>query len=382
MADLRTGARMFGMAARLRLLRLIGRGADPYSDTPPGLALCPSDRHFADYAEAPLRLRYDASVGAAAWQRAAREKLAEISGYAVRRARPEEVARLEHPLAGGGRRLAVYLRVRDGLDIPINILFPSARSADPLPVMICLQGTNSGAHLSWGEVRFPADIGKAERTHDIARQAASRGYLAVVVEQACFGERAERRIVPRSAAPCVDATMHAILLGRSLLGERCSDVSSVIDWLAAERSALGIDPSRIHVMGHSAGGSTALFAAALDERISAAIASGCVGYVRDTIGRRRDDQGQNVIPGILRWMELDDVVALVAPRTLLCAAGTGDPIWPAQGSEAVVAKAATVFRELGAEGRLRLVTHAGGHAFRPDLVWPEFTAMQGADIQA
>jgi dienelactone hydrolase len=382
MADFWTELRVLGMAARLRVLRLAGRKVDPFPDTPPGLALSPSDRHFADYAEAPLRLKYDGSVGAVAWQRAAREKLIEISGFAVRRPVPEAVARREYTLAGGGQRLAVYLRVRDGLDIPINILFPTVETAEPLPVMICLQGTNSGAHLSWGDVRFPADIGKAERTHDIARQAASRGYLAVVVEQACFGERVERRIVPRSAAPCVDATMHAILLGRSLLGERCSDVSSVIDWLAAERAALGIDPSRIHVMGHSAGGSSALFAAALDDRISAVIASGCVGYIRDTIGRRRDDQGQNVIPGILCWMELDDVIRLVAPRAFLCAAGAEDPIWPAHGAEGVVAGSLDVFRELGAENKLRLVTHGGGHAFRPDIVWREFTDLLNADIRA
>lgn len=366
------------MAVRLRLMRAFGRSVDPFVDTPPGLALSPSDRHFADYADAPMRLRYDASAGAKAWQRAAREKLVEISGFMAERPVPTAVVHREHLLPGGGRRRAVYLRVRAGLDIPVNILHPAASAAGPVPVMICLQGTNSGAHLSWGEVRFPADIEKAERTHDIARQAASRGYLAVVIEQSCFGERSELKIRPRSAAPCVDATMHAILLGRSLLGERCSDVSSVIDWLVAERSALGLDPSRIHVMGHSAGGSSALFAAAMDDRISAVLASGCVGFVRDTIARRRDDQGQNVIPGFLRWMELDDVLGLVAPRALLCVSGTGDPIWPAHGAEAVVRGAAAVYRELGAERRLRLAIHGGGHELRPDVAWQAFAGLLDA----
>jgi hypothetical protein len=85
----------------------------------------------------------------------------------------------------------------------------------PRPIMICLQGTNTGAHLSWGDVRFPDDIDKKQRGYDVAVQAAKRGYLAVAIEQSCFGERSERQIVPRSAAPCIDATLHAMLLGRS-----------------------------------------------------------------------------------------------------------------------------------------------------------------------
>lgn len=367
--------RVFGMAARLRLLDMINRRPNPFAATPPGLALSPSARHFVDYDSAPLQLRYQPSANVVEWQRNARRKLIELTGYATERQAPTVSVQQQFPLTGGGQRRALYLRVRNGVDIPVNLIEPLGNPATPLPVMICLQGTNSGAHLSWGEVRFPADIEKAVRTHNIARQAAARGYLAVVIEQSCFGERTERQIQPRSQAPCVDATMHAILLGRSLLGERCTDVSSVIDWLLAEQKALNIDPRRIHIMGHSAGGSTALFSAAIDERIGATMASGCIGFVRDTIARRRDDQGQNVIPGLLQWLELSDVVGLIAPRPLLGLAGKTDPIWPASGAEAVMAHATTIYRQLNADAGLRLLTFGGGHEFRPEESWATFTAL-------
>lgn len=377
MAKRLPNARAAALALRRRAARWLGRARDPFADTPPGLALSPSARHFADYDTAPLVLRFAGKPGqdVAAWQGAARRKLAELAGYRREAGRPTTLHQAEFPLADGWTRRRVYLRARKGVDIPIHIVAPPG-ARRPAPVMLCLQGTNTGAHLSWGEVRFPADA--EMRGYDFAIQAAARGYLAVAIEQSCFGERAERAIVARSEAPCVDATMHALLLGRSLLGERCSDVAAVIDWIAAERTALGADPARIHVMGHSAGGSAALFAAALDERVGAALACGCLGFIRATIGRRRDNQGQNVIPGILNWMEMADVVGLVAPRPFATVAGESDPIWPAAGAAAVAAEARAIYAGLGAAERLRCVSAPGGHMFRPALSWEAFAAALAA----
>jgi dienelactone hydrolase len=358
------------LAAKRRAQRWLGRNADPFAGGPPGLALSPSARHFADYDAAALALRFAATKpkDAAAWQYRARAKLAELAGYERARTTPIIVHQEKKPLPDGGMRRAIYLRARPGVDIPVHLIAP-AGAGGPVPVMLCLQGTNTGAHLSWGEIRFPDDADKSARGYDFARQAAARGYLAVAIEQSCFGERAERQIDPASPVPCVDAAMHALLLGRSLMGERCSDVSAVIDWLAAERETLGVDSARIHAMGHSAGGSVALFAAALDPRIGAVLACGCLGFVRDTIGRRRDNQGQNVIPGILKWMEMADVLGLLAPRPFATVAGETDPIWPAAGAAAVVEEARAIYAAFGAAGRLVCTASPGGHMFRPDESW-------------
>jgi dienelactone hydrolase len=368
---------VLALAARRRLERLIGRERNAFADSPAGLALSPSARHFADYPNAPLALRFAGGrwPDAADWQRQARAKLAELCGYSRAQQAPEASHSQTFRLGNGFERRRLYLQARPGVDIPVHLIAGPAPQA-PRPVMICLQGTNTGAHLSWGEVRFPDDADKRQQGYDIATQAAARGYLAVAVEQSCFGERSERQIGPRSAAPCVDATMHAVLLGRSLAGERCSDVSAVIDWLIANHASLGIDPERIHVMGHSSGGTTAMFSAALDPRISAVLACGCVGFIRDTIGRRRDDNGQGVIPGILNWMEAADIVGLVAPRPFVTVAGDTDHIWPASGAEAVTAEARAVYVALGASQFLECVSAPGGHSFRPEVSWRTFLAVE------
>ena len=368
--------RVIAAALRRRAERLVGRERDYFSGTPPGLALSPSARHFADYETAPLALRFSAQDGdVSRWQTTARAKLAELSGYRRESSAPKVAHEFIFPLPGGLSRRTVYLHARTGVDIPVHLIgLPGKQQRRP--VMICLQGTNSGAHLSWGEARLPGDHALAG--YDFAIQAASRGYLAVAIEQNCFGERAERKIDPRSAAPCVDATMHSILLGRSLIGERGSDVSAVIDWLEVEHESLGIDVKNIHAMGHSSGGSVALFAAAMDTRIGAVLACGCIGYIRDTIGRRRDDQGQNVIPGILNWLEMADLVGLVAPRTFVTVAGETDHIWPAAGCAAVTDEAKVVFARCNAASRLLCVAEPGGHKFRPDASWRAFFSVVSA----
>jgi predicted dienelactone hydrolase len=168
--------------------------------------------------------------------------------------------------------------------------------------------------------------------------------------------------------------MHAILLGRSLIGERASDVSAVVNWLIAEHETLAINREQIRIMGHSSGGSVALMTAALDTRISAVLACGCIGFIRDTIARRRDDQGQNVIPGILNWLEMADIVGLVAPRPFATVAGTDDHIWPAAGAVAVVAQAKPIYERLGAAEHLCCIAEPGGHRFRPAVSWQALSA--------
>lgn len=363
------------VAAKRGIMKVLGRSRHAFDNVPTGLALSPSARHFADYDSAPLKLRYATGhwPDAAAWQESARAKLAELTGYAHAAAPPELVQEERFPLADGLSRRRVYLRAQRGLDIPVHIIAPTTMDA-PRPVMICLQGTTTGVHLCWGEVKFPDDIDKRRNGYDYATQAAKRGYIAIAIEQSCFGERTERQIRPRSPSPCIDATLHAMLLGRSLMGERCSDVSAVIDWLTAEHEALDVDPSRIHVMGHSSGGAVAMHAAALDLRIGAVLACGCLGFIRDTFGRRRDDLGQEVIPGILNWMEIADVVGLIAPRPFVTVAGQADHIWPASGATAVVAEAKKVYAALGAPEKIVCVAEPGGHTFRPVVSWRNFEA--------
>lgn len=364
------------LALKRRIRRNLGVPHDPYPSPPEGVHLSPSARHFHDYGAAPLRLSWQncESENATEWQGNARAKLVELSGYCKPEKIPEARHETTHKIANNLIRRSSYLRMGGGRDIPVHLIFDKSLTG-PLPVMICLQGTNSGIHLSWGEVRLPADVERIARGSPNALQAAARGYVAVAVEQSCFGERREHNIAKPSRDPCIDAANHALLLGRTLLGERVEDVSAVINWLYGGGHGLTLDFSRLHIMGNSSGGTTALYSGALDLRIQAALVGGSTGYLRETIGRRSDASGQNVIPNILNWLEMDDILALLAPRPVLLFSGKEDHIWPYAGTEAVADSARAVYRALGAPDRLRAVPAEGGHRYHPDVAWPAFETL-------
>ncbi len=369
---------MYALAVRRRLALLLKGDFDPYPAPPPAARLSPFEEHRAAYEDVPLALSWrNAGGDADDWQRRLRGKLGELSGYRRAAAVPTVLRRERAPAPGPGlRRERVYLRAWPAADIPIDLVWRDDL-AGPAPVMLCLQGTNAGAHLSWGEARMPPDPLKIAHL-DIARQAAAHGHVAVCIEQRAFGERRERALRPASADPCIDAALHSLLLGRTLLGDRAADVSAVIDWLEVASAELPAPKTaNIRAIGHSSGGSVALYAAALDVRISALVASGCVGPLRETIAVRRDSSGQNVIPGQLLWYETEDVLGLVAPRPLLVVSGQNDHIFPYAGAAKAVAAAGVVYAAMDADRQLKALATPGGHRFDPAAVWPAFRALMG-----
>ena len=371
MYPLKSWIRAYRVAFK-RKLALATRGVfDPYLPLPAKLRLSPSLDHFSAYRSAPLKLSRKKTGGdARAWQRKARAKLAELIGYAPADAAASVVHQSRGEISPRGlTRTTFYLRVGPERDVPVHLLRAAAPESSSLPVLIYLAGSTSGVHVGWGDVREPADALLLGIGADMARQATERGYAVACIEQACFGERLERNLSPRSPGRSIDAANHALLLGRTLVGERVMDVSAVVDWITSGGAGVDLDRDRVHIFGHSSGGATALHAAALDTRLSTVIVSGCVGYIRDTIAVRQTSEGETIVPGILNWLETDDIVALCAPRPFVAVSGRADHIFPFDGLQAVIESARLVYRELGAEAAVRAVPCEGPHRYYADATW-------------
>ena len=110
----------------------------------------------------------------------------------------------------------------------------------------------------------------------------------------------------------------AFLLGRTLTGYEVLKVQSAIDYLQANRTSL----RPLGIVGHGEGGRIALFSAALDERIDAALVSGAFGP-REQLWKEPADR--NVF-GLLREFGDAELAGLVAPRPLVIEHGT-DPAY-------------------------------------------------------
>lgn len=362
---------VYKAAAIGRLRKLLGKPDDPYAPLPEGAMLSPSIGIEASYEQMPRALAFDSDDGRdpAGWQQEARVKLADLTGYCVARDIPGiTTERPEETVGDGIVKRSFYLRIRPDTDLPVHLIYKRGL-AEPAPVFLHLAGSTSGVHLAWGGVRVPIDHQRVAIGADMARQAAARGYLAVAIEQIGHGERSERHLGQRSANRTIDAANHLLLTGRTLMGAGASDVSSAIDWLLDDACPLKAQRDKVFLFGHSAGGTLAQYAAALDTRIAGVLASGSVGPVRETIGRRGAGGGDGIVPGFLNWFDTEDMIALVAPRAFIGLSGDRDHIFPYSGVEKVVSAARPFFDRMGAGECVQAVSVKGPHQYHAEASW-------------
>jgi pimeloyl-ACP methyl ester carboxylesterase len=372
------GARfkVYRAAVAAKLRRLIAGRVDPYAPLPAGTRLSPSLGIAHALERAPTRLSWSkANVDEPlAWRDAARGKLVEITGYRTRREAPGIThAAPEVALGEGLIRRSLYLRVRPDTDLPVHLIHREG-AREPMPVFLHLAGSTSGVHLAWGDARVPIDHQRLAIGADMARQAARRGYLGVAIEQIGYGERGERFLRRPSADRTIDAANHLLLLGRTLMGDGATDVSHALDHILAPGHAPAVDPDRVFLFGHSAGGTLAQYAAALDDRITGVLASGSVGPLRETIAARGAAGGDGIVPGFLTWFDSADLVAMVAPRRFVGLSGTRDHIFPASGVAAVVEEARAYYDCLGVADRVHAAAVEGGHRYYADATWAAWDA--------
>jgi|ECHnycMinimDraft_1075156.scaffolds.fasta_scaffold00169_16 hypothetical protein len=82
-------------------------------------------------------------------------------------------------------------------------------------------------------------------------------------------------------------------------------------------------------MGFSEGGRRAAYLAAMDDRVRATVVSGYFSSLPTVIASWENLSKWdicNYVPGLLRYADLIDILALISPRPLLIQIGTQDPL--------------------------------------------------------
>lgn len=317
-----------------------------------------------------MRMRQDEDF--AAWQARARDRLTVLLGLPMERAEDEnfriEWTRDEDPACSEIRFLFTS---EPGVDVVCHLLLPRNVPRESLPLVICLQGHSKGMHISLGRPIYEGDEEKiTDGDRDFARQIAARGQAALAIEQRGFGERGG---TPEGPA-CLHPALQALLLGHTLIGERCWDVSRAIDTVAAHFPM--IDTSRVAVMGNSGGGTVSIYSAAVDTRIVAAMPSCAFCGYAASIGVRRHC-ACNYIPGIVREFDMGDLAGLIAPRPLVVVNGREDSLFPLDSAKEQMEIARAYYQAAGLPGNIEHVIGPEGHRFYAALAWPVFDRLTG-----
>ena len=316
-------------------------------------------RHSA----APLRLTFRARTKsqAAAWQRSLRTKLRELVGGFPEKREPLRAETLEIREFPNYKREKFIFESRPGVGVLGYLLTPTAERL-PMASVICLPGHGRGVDDIVG-IDPPVSYQK-----NFALQAVEHGLAAVAIEPMAFGYR--RDPLTRSKGPaayaCQPVAGSALLLGETMLGWRVFDVMRTIDWIQT-RSEL--DPARVGCMGISGGGTSTLFAAALEPRIRAAMVSGYLNTFRASIMSLSHCM-DNYVPGILQWAEMYDVAGLIAPRPVFFEGGDRDPIFPVEAARESFTRVKNIYEVFGASDSAQQEIFEGEHEFHGKLALP------------
>jgi len=296
------------------------------------------------------------------WKGLARQKLRELLGMDQIVPCALDFQAEETLDKGDYTRTRFTFQSEPGFRVPGYFCLP--KDGDASRVMVCLQGHSTGMHISLGETKFPKDAIDGDR--DFVKHAIEHGHAALVVEQRCFGEQGS---LPEGNPDCGQATMVALLLGRTTLAGRVWDVMRAID-MAEEHFSSG---AQYACMGNSGGGTATWYAAALEPRIAKAMPSCAVCNYDGSIAPIRHCVC-NYVPGIRRWFEMGDLAGLIAPRPLVVVAGALDRIFPIDATRETFALIQGYYAAAGAPEACKLHVGAEGHRFYAEA-WEDLVAL-------
>lgn len=334
------------------------------------MALNPHVQHHQLMQEIQPDMRYQPGEDVAAWQQKARANLAEVLGLPLISC--EENLRIEYQKEDDPtwHEVRFLFESEPGVDVPCHLVMPK-HAQGKLPLAICVQGHGTGMHISLHRVKFPGDEEDFDGDRDFALQAVRKGFAALAIDQRAMGERGAKA---DGSPNCAHPAYQAIMLGRTIIGERCWDISRGIDCALAHFDF--IDPDKIAIMGNSGGGTATCYAAALDTRIAAAMPS-CAfcGYL-ESIGAQLHCTC-NYVPQIMKYFDMGDLAGMTAPRPLVIVNGLTDSIFPIESAKREFAVAQRLYAAAGAPDRIRHVIGGEGHRFYAADGWPVFDELTG-----
>lgn len=263
------------------------------------------------------------------------------------------------------RKISIQVQPRDRM--PAYLLVPK-KLGQRVPAVICFYGTTSGAgkETTTG-LSGPSPGSPPAKNRDFAVDVIQAGWVAFAADYLRDGER-----IRPGRRPYDTSDFYEEFPEWSIHGKDAWDNARAIDFL---QSLDFVDSNKIGMMGHSYGGHSTLFAAALDPRIRVAAANGPVSdFIHhglhwavpkgaassQSLPAMRPYVLDPTLPIPLTFYEL---TALIAPRPLWIGQAAGERRPMEEQNHAAVRQ---VYSLLNHPERVRYLWYAGDHDFPPE----------------
>jgi dienelactone hydrolase len=311
------------------------------------------------------KMAYDENADHETWKKEAHEKMEELLGLPLL-ACEDNFSIVKEETGEKYKSITFKFQTEPGYYQETTMLVPNTLEK-PLPVVICLQGHSTGAHISLAVPKFDGDPQDIAGGRDFAVRAVEEGFCSIALEQRYMGANGQ---TDSGDPACIkkNACMPSILVGRTAIGERVWDVHRLIDIIEKYLTEY-INKDQIICMGNSGGGTTTFYASCYDERISMSIPSCSVCTYDDSIIAMKHCCC-NYIPNIRKYFDMGDLGCLIAPRPLVVVCGERDKIFPVDGVKKTFEIIKKAYKKAGKEDLCHLVIGDGGHQFYPDDAWP------------
>jgi len=316
---------------------------------------------LAAYGEAnPPSMIYQDGEDFAEWQERFRAAVESLRGPAPDRVEPRAEI-VETAEADGHTRHLLSIPVSDLTTLPAYLLIPHGiEGGEKRPSLLVSHGHHHHGMDSICGV-LEQDTEHAQQMAD-ALHAVQAGY--VVLAPAWWGWAGRDGHVEGIGGrgdKCNVIQMAAAMYGMNVLDLHIQDAQAAVDVLAARPE---VDPERIGCIGNSYGGRTTMWFTVFDERIKVSIPAGCMNTFRER-SLKLSSCGIQYLPGLLRYGDVPEVFALIAPRPMQLHVGAKDSLVTPADRDHMASVVRNAYRQLGAEDSFELAMHPEGHM----LVW-------------
>jgi len=301
------------------------------------------------YARHTRELAYPAGEMAAfpRWQRRARRQLLKLLTMAHRERVPLNLRRQVVEETADYTRERLSYDTLPGVTVPAYLLIPKGVKL-PAPAVLCPPGHGMGMNQVLDE--------SGGIYHEYPKDLARRGLAALVTEHVGFGERVGEKDNDKHANhPYNYQALN--LLGESQQGIFIWDLMRALDVLQGLPEVIS---SRLGCYGLSLGGETTLLLSAADTRVKVVCVSGFLcSYKSCFLDLAHCGCGYSF--GMLRYFEMVDLAALIAPRPLLLESATEDPIFYIDDAKKAFTELQALYASLGVPERVDQEIFVGEH---------------------